>query len=1420
MSNLLGLLEQFDPAIHEWSVYYNRLQVFLAANEIGEERRVPVFLALLGHKAYSTVQDLCMPDLPTTKTLAQLKTIMDSHFGPKVNIRAARTSFRAITQREGQSVADFISALRHGAINCEFGAQLADNLLDQFVAGLHDKRIQSKLCQTDALNFQRACEQASLMETTEQEVRRMASNFASTSRPPPDTSTHAIAAEQTSSNKPTVRPRNGPRPQTQSRPQTGTSGSAVPRQSGYSCYRCGLANHSANECFYRDPKCNACGKIGHKALVCRQRNRANEKQSTQNRNRPAQAKEPVASALADCDEHVDDSPGRETPPALEHIGGGRQHLIPPIRVQVWMDDHEVGFDVDTGSPITVITERVWRGLLGSPRLLKSEITVHSYSGHPLKVLGSFQSLVAFKGRKEMLLVYVASGTGSCLFGRDALEKFDVDWSIHHVGSSSIEARLAEVLGRHRGLFKEELGLVTRVRASVRLDPAARPVFCKSRPVPLAMRSRIERELERHVQNNVARKVQHSDWAMPIVPVPKPDGTVRIAGDYSVTLNRSMKIEHYPVPLLEDVFSTLRGGQYFSKIDLSDAYHQIELDEESKPLTTINTHLGLYQFTRLPFGISSAPSIFQAVIDTVVKGLKCTSAFFDDMIVTGATDEEHLQNLDALLTRLEERGFRLKLKKCEFFQKSLKFLGHMVDKAGVHPDPEKLRAIEEAKRPDSKETLRSFIGMVTYYAKFIPNASAIMSPLYKLLRKDVRYNWAVEQQHAFNDIKRLLSCAPVLAHYDETLPLGVTADASSYGLGGVLFHIYADGSERPIWYASRTLNKAECNYSQVEKEALALVFAVRRFNHYLFGRHFTLFTDHKPLLALLGEFKATSATASARMQRWKLFIANYFYGVEYRASRQMGAADALSRCPLPTTLATDIENDADVAKLVESQVAVFPAGGAQLRRLTERDPTLSRVLVYVRTGWPPQVDRTSPIYSLWQKRDELSAADGVLLWGLRIVIPQKARLAILQELHQGHQGANRMKGLARGYVWWPNIDTDIEEFGKACDVCARTAPDPARTVQHQWDIPERPWYRLHIDFAGPLYGKMWLIVVDALSKYPEVVPLAHATASTTVQALRAIFARFGLPVQLVSDNGAQFTDKQFQDFLHRNGVGHFRVAPHHPASNGEAERFVQTFKRAMSKTKGVDEESLNLTLNEFLLSYRRTPHTTTGLSPSEVLFGRPIRTKFDLLRPDLYERLNAKRPPERVATAFREGEWVWVRNYSGPEKWKAGEIVRELGSATFEVQVGSQLYHRHENQLRSRILLPTELSAEEENERVDRAWEASTQPVHSGVTHAASANRPDIAFRDAQERESGNSSGRSPARAGSPTNSAEELRSEQPLRSAGADQKSMRSNVERQPDENPPVAARDGGSVAPRRSSRVKKPVQRFGDFVYGSKPPR
>ena len=276
--------------------------------------------------------------------------------------------------------------------------------------------------------------------------------------------------------------------------------------------------------------------------------------------------------------------------------------------------------------------------------------------------------------------------------------------------------------------------------------------------------------------------------------------------------------------------------------------------------------------------------------------------------------------------------------------------------------------------------------------------------------------------------------------------------------------------------------------------------------------------------------------------------------------------------------------------------------------------------------------------------------------------------------------------------------------KGCEICARTAPDPKQTVAHKWDWPDRPWYRLHIDFAGPLLGRMWLIVVDAYSKYPEVVHMAHATSSATIQALRTIFCRFGLPVQLVSDNGVQFTEGEFQDFCRKNGITHFRIAPYHPASNGEAERFVQTFKRAILKTKSADEGTLNLHLNQFLLAYRRSPHSVTGQSPAEVIFGRPIRNKMDLLHPAFGEQQLARREPVEDACKFGPGDLVWCRNYSGPEKWKAGEVLRNMGSRSYEVQVGNQLYHRHEQQIRERKCLNSERSNEEEEEELERLCE--------------------------------------------------------------------------------------------------------------------
>ncbi len=243
--------------------------------------------------------------------------------------------------------------------------------------------------------------------------------------------------------------------------------------------------------------------------------------------------------------------------------------------------------------------------------------------------------------------------------------------------------------------------------------------------------------------------------------------MRICGDYSVTLNRFKKVEHYPLPRLEDLFSILRGGQTFTKIDLSDAYHQVELREQSKSLTTITSHQGLYQYERLCFGLSSAPSIFLGIKDSIIKGLDSTVECLEDFLGSGRPAHEHLANLKALLDRLEQRGVRLNLKKCHFFKPSIEYLGHVIDSDGIHTSQSKVKSILDTPRPETVEKLHAFLGLINYYGRFVPHLSSRCAPLYRLLQKDVTFTWSEQHQHCFDDVKKAMSTAPILAHYDES-----------------------------------------------------------------------------------------------------------------------------------------------------------------------------------------------------------------------------------------------------------------------------------------------------------------------------------------------------------------------------------------------------------------------------------------------------------------------------------------------------------------------------------------------------------------------------------------------------------------------------------------------------------------------------
>ena len=490
----------------------------------------------------------------------------------------------------------------------------------------------------------------------------------------------------------------------------------------------------------------------------------------------------------------------------------------------------------------------------------------------------------------------------------------------------------------------------------------------------------------------------------------------------------------------------------------------------------------------------------------------------------------------------------------------------------------------------------------------------------------------------------------------------------------------DGSEKPIAFASRTLAPAERNYAQIEKEGLSCVFGVTRFHSFLYGRRFTLVTDHKPLLGLINEDRPIPAQASARIQRWALTLASYDYTLRFKRTSDHANADALSRLPLPSS-PSSIPIPAETVLLMETLDA-SPITAADLRTWTRRDPTLSRVFRYVECGWHDDHDCDDDMKPYRQRRTELSIQDDCLLWGNRLIIPQQGRQRVLSALHDGHPGIARMKSFARAIAWWPKMDSDIERVSKACTSCKENQAMPPKEPLHPWSWPSRPWSRLHIDHAGPFMGKLFLIVVDAYSKWMEVVPVASTNTATTVDKLRAIFATHGLPDKIVSDNGTAFTSEAFQEFVRKNGISHTTSAPYHPASNGLAERAVRTFKEAMRCMEG---GSVETRIARFLLKYRTTPHSTTGVAPSQLLMGRRLTTVLDRMRPDVASRVHGRQVQQKAnhdkgtkERAFVIGQNVFAKNFtSAMPKWLKGKVIRSRGPGVYDIELDDErVIRRH------------------------------------------------------------------------------------------------------------------------------------------------
>ena len=689
-----GQIGNFDPQVEDWTEYAERLDLFMEANGIrAEAKKRTIFLASIGPSVYKILRNLLAPAKPAEVEYTTLRDTVQQHYSPKPSEIIQRFKFNSRMRKSGESVADFLAELRALATNCNYGDTLDMMLRDRFVCGIENKSMQKKMLTESHLTLKKALEIALSGEAAEKDTHLL--EGASQSQ--------QIHKVKSSEGGPHQFPENIP------------------------CLRCGGRDHHPRQCKFKEAICHYCRKKGHIKRVCRGRLRDSEASWGRDKAKVKAVKEESTTSSS--------SEG-ESEYHLYTVGNSRSGGK-PLKVTLILDNKPVVMEVDTGASRTIMSKATYQSLFAPRSLKASNVILKTYSGEVIKVLGSMDVEVVHNGKTLNLSLFVVDGTGPSLVGRDWLKSIQLDWGQLFSMKMSDSPLLSRVLEEHKEVFGSELGKLEGFQAKLYIDDAAKPCFCRARPVPFSLKPLVSKELDRLQEQGVLEPVEFADWAAPIVPVLKSDKqSVRICGDFKFTINPVAKLDRYPLPRTGDMLANLSGGTSFSKLDLSQAYQQIALDQESQKLVVINTHKGLFRYTRLPFGVSSAPGIFQRIMESLLQDIPGIAVFLDDILLSGKTEAEHLVTLQEVLSRLSKAGLRLQKSKCKFMVSEVQYVGYRINASGLHPLPEKVEAIQAAPTPTDVTQLKSYLGLLGYYGKFLPNLSTMLAPLYRLLRKAI------------------------------------------------------------------------------------------------------------------------------------------------------------------------------------------------------------------------------------------------------------------------------------------------------------------------------------------------------------------------------------------------------------------------------------------------------------------------------------------------------------------------------------------------------------------------------------------------------------------------------------------------------------------------------------------------------------
>ncbi len=1186
-----------ENKVEAMALFKQKVEIFFKLKKVKAEDKVGTLLLLAGDEGLKLYNSWNLPD-DEADNIVEVWKRFGEYGNINQNFRVARLYLRNMNQitkgtdhDKSETVDEYMARIRTQALKCNFrdDLELEERLIEQLIAGSPYQEVQKDLLAADnTLKLEKAIQIARNHEASLIHMEMLAET-----RRPTDESKSITAIEKL-----------------------------------HKCSKCGLKHpfKPKRKCPAHGSVCNFCKKTGHWEKVCRRKKAEGDVEEKGARKSKGRKHGKKNIDCMDQSENDSDSEFDELEFSMVQIDSidTRDEIFSKVQVILPKANRRVkaslSAKVDTGAQGNILPYRIFKKMFPKPSrdLVKpSKAILTAYNGSKIPQCGIIE-LECQHGDSKWCTekFYIADTTGPAILGLPScrtLRMLTFHCAIQDMQPiNSTEDLIKAYPDQFDGIghFKGKYHIV--------LDPEAAPVIHAPRKCPIHMKDEVKAELEKMTKDKIIRKVvEPTDWVNSLAYSRKANGQLRICLDPK-DLNKAIKRCHHRTPTLEETTYMLTGASCFSKLDAKNGYWSVELDKESQLLTTFNSPFGRFCFERMPFGLVMSQDVFQQKMDQILEQCSGAIGIADDVIVFGKNEQDHDRNLHNLMRVAKEHGLMFNSSKCQVKTKNISFFGAIYDAQGVHPDPKKVQDIKNIETPSNQRELQEFLGMVTYMSPFIPRLSEHTAPLRGLLKKESEFVWSQSHEEAFTKIKQLITTDTTLAYFDPNKDTVIQVDASGRGLGAALLQ-----GGRPVAFASKSLTSTEQRYANIEREMLAVVFGCKRFHTYVYGRPFTIESDHKPLQMIV---EKNLTAAPPRLQRMLLEIQGYDLSIKYKPGKDVPLADGLSRLKNTNSDESPIKLDIKFHLIQFSEKKT-----EQLKDESRKDPEIAALKEVIINGWPErQKDLPQVLRPYWSFRDELSIEDSLVLKGPRVFIPVSMRAEILKQIHTAHMGVEKSRLRARSCVYWYNIDRDIEETTKNCEICQQYQRAQQKESLLQYEIPTTPWHTISSDLFY-LDGENYIVTACHYSKFPFVKKLGkYTTSESVVKYLQQLFGEQGIPCKLITDNGPQYASSTFKEFAHSWGFTHVTTSPHYPQANGFIEKYVQTVKNILTKSK---ESGSNA--NMALLCWRTTPIAAQMPSPAELLYGRKMRGNLplkivpnELDRDRIYQKLQERQESQK------------------------------------------------------------------------------------------------------------------------------------------------------------------------------------------------